>query len=285
MQRELDEKQKKYAEMDAQAEDIELTAIDDDDEGGIKYSLRQINERFNQELDKQIKGELPDEHIYYLGYPSPILLSCGVDNLPIECKSSKLKAKATSSWHIFNLEHIRNLPFLINSPLAVFAYDKERNNINIILDVTNEVGKNFIVGIMIKSTYRGYNVNDIRTIFPKDNHEWLNWIVQGKLLYAQKEKIQAKIRQQRINAAEVQYLDLDKAASMVEELKNPDEVVNIPDNTELSSDNKKFSLRSQTNPSRTPPASSSASCRSPSRTPGRRGHHARSACCGCPGRG
>lgn len=38
MQRELDEKQKKYAEMDAQAEDIELTAIDDDD--GIKYSLR-----------------------------------------------------------------------------------------------------------------------------------------------------------------------------------------------------------------------------------------------------
>lgn len=38
MQRELDEKQKKYAEIDAQAEDIELTAIDDDD--GIKFSLR-----------------------------------------------------------------------------------------------------------------------------------------------------------------------------------------------------------------------------------------------------
>ena len=50
-------------------------------------------------------------------------------------------------------------------------------------------------------------VNSIRGLFPKDNAEWLNWISQNKMLYADKEKIQTLIAQQRINLADVDYLD------------------------------------------------------------------------------
>ena len=63
--------------------------------------------------------------------------------------------------------------------------------------------------------------NDIRGIFPKDNAEWLNWISQGKADYLNKEKIQTLINQQRINLAEVEYLDLDSVAKIVKAFENP----------------------------------------------------------------
>lgn len=31
-------------------------------------------------------------------------------------------------------------------------------------------------------------VSDIRTLYPKENVEWLNWINQGKLIYIEKLK-------------------------------------------------------------------------------------------------
>ena len=58
-------------------------------------------------------------------------------------------------------------------------------------------------------------------MFPKDTAEWLHWIKQDKLLYADKEKIQAIIGQQRINLADVAYLDLDHVNSILDSFKNP----------------------------------------------------------------
>ncbi|MBO4786362.1 MAG: hypothetical protein J5510_04775 [Prevotella sp.] len=55
----------------------------------------------------------------------------------------------------------------------------------------------------------------------KDNAEWLNWISQGKLLYVDKERIQTLIDKQRKNLAEVEYLDLDSVAKIVNEFETP----------------------------------------------------------------
>ena len=60
----------------------------------------------------------------------------------------------------------------------------------------------------------------IRGIFPKDNAEWLNWINQGKLLYVDKAKIQALIDKQRTNLADVEYLDLDSVAKILQNFEN-----------------------------------------------------------------
>ena len=49
----------------------------------------------------------------------------------------------------------------------------------------------------------GFEIASIRTLFPKDNIEWLNWINQGKMIYGNKEKLQALIAQQRMNVADV----------------------------------------------------------------------------------
>ena len=49
----------------------------------------------------------------------------------------------------------------------------------------------------------GFEISSIRTLFPKENYEWLNWINQGKMIYGDKEKLQALIAQQRMNFADV----------------------------------------------------------------------------------
>ncbi len=49
----------------------------------------------------------------------------------------------------------------------------------------------------------------------------LNWITQGKALYLDKERIQTLINQQRINLAEVEYLDLNSVAEVIQNFENP----------------------------------------------------------------
>ena len=68
---------------------------------------------------------------------------------------------------------------------------------------------------------KALEINSVRNVFPKDNAEWLNWISQNKLLYADKEKIQALIDKQQTNLADVNYLNLDDVAKKVKDFENP----------------------------------------------------------------
>lgn len=185
-------------------------------------SVAALNTRFNNELQQQIDGNLPSNHIYQMGNPGKILLSTGVPDLPIQMNASRLKAKATSFGHDFNLGEVKNLVKALQEPLAVFVYGDKTKAQNIIVPL-QKGGKNFIVGLSLNPTVggRSLEINSIRNVFPKNNSEWLNWISQGKALYMDKEKIQALIDQQRTILADVEYLDLDSAAKVVENFENP----------------------------------------------------------------
>ena len=181
-----------------------------------------INKIFNDELQQQIDGKLPDGHIYKIGNPGRILLSTGVPNLPIQMNAKRLQAKATSYGHDFELSEVKDLVKALQHPLAVFAYGDKTKAQNIIVPLQKD-GRNFIVGLSLNPTVGGrkLEINSIRNVFPKHNSEWLNWISQGKALYMEKEKIQTLIDQQRTNLADVEYLDLDSVAKVVEKFENP----------------------------------------------------------------
>ena len=91
---------------------------------------------------------------------------------------------------------------------------------NVIIAIEYQ-GKQFLVGIHFIQNRNGIEVSSIRGIFPKTNAKWLNWIIQGKADYLDKEKIQILINQQRTNLAEVEYLDLDLVAKIVKDFENP----------------------------------------------------------------
>ena len=185
-------------------------------------SVAALNTRFNNELQQQIDGNLPSNHIYQMGNPGKILLSTGVPDLPIQMNAKRLQDRTTLFDHNFELYEVKDLVKALQNPLAVFSYGDKTKAQNIIVPLQKN-GKNFIVGLSLNPTVGGkaLEINSIRNVFPKDNSEWLNWISQGKALYLDKEKIQTLIAQQRTNLADVEYLDLDSAAKVVENFENP----------------------------------------------------------------
>ena len=178
----------------------------------------QTNDRFNNELQQQIDGTLPEGHIYQLGRPGEILLSAGFPDMPIEMSATRLAEKSQQKNHPFDISAVRDLVKNMNDPIAVFKYGNNAKNVIIGIEYG---GKQFLVGVHFNQSRHGVEVNDIRGIFPKDNSKWLNWISQGKADYLNKEEIQALIDKQRTNLAEVEYLDLDSVTKIIQNFDNP----------------------------------------------------------------
>ena len=202
--------------------DLELMNKLRESSGDVKLDIQEeadrITQTFNSELERQIRGELPSDHIYQLGRPSDILLRSGIPNLNIELSASRLKQKAESGNHPFSIGDIRNLPDALRNPIAIFAYGDRRKAQNIIVDIQNN-GNDFLVGLTLNYNHDGINVNSIRGLFPKDTANWLNWIQQGKALYLDKERVQNRIAQQRTNSADVSYLDLNSIENIVRDFR------------------------------------------------------------------
>jgi hypothetical protein len=158
-----------------------------------ELTLEDINARFNAELQRQIDGTLPADHVYKLGTPESILKSIGMTNSMIELTKKKLEEKAHENYvhaHPFDLSEMKDLPKAIQEPLAIFSYGDKSKAVNIITEIEHN-GKKFLVGISMNPIVNHLKllVNSIRSIFPKDTHEWVNWINQGKGLYYSKEKV------------------------------------------------------------------------------------------------
>lgn len=201
-------------------EDLGLNGGDVVRERNGKEDVEAVNRRFNEELQQQMEGKLPDGHIYQIGKPGKILRAAGFPDLTIELSSKQLAKKAAQRNHEFSIGDVKDLPAAIQTPIAVFRYGDKTKSENVIVGLTRD-GKQFVVGVHFNQMRRGNEVSDIRGLFPKENAEWLNWISQGKAEWLDKEKIQTLIDQQRTNLAEVEYLDLDDVAKIVNSFDNP----------------------------------------------------------------
>ena len=178
---------------------------------GESYEALHINTKFNEELEEYKKGNLPSNHIFKLGKPNEILVKVGFPaNDDIELRANQLQIKLDK--HNFTVDDIKDLPEMLQKPVAVFKYGDEKKAQNIIVELQKD-GKNFLVGVHFKN--QGEDVSSIRGLFNRDNHEWLNWITKGKALYVNTKKLQNLINQQRINLADVEYLDLESIESLL----------------------------------------------------------------------
>lgn len=171
-------------------------------------------------MEAQKRDNLSSGHVYYPGYPSDILLSTKIPNLPIELSATHLNKKSNDKDYLFDISSLRDLPEALQKPIAIFRYGDPHKTQNIIVEISKD-GKNFLIGLHFNLRQNGILINLIRGLFPKDLHEWLNWIQQGKLLYVDKKKIQNQITQRQINLADVSYLDLDSINNIIADFENP----------------------------------------------------------------
>ena len=157
-----------------------------------KNKLYQVNETFNEELQKQIEGTLPKGHIYELGRPGQKLIDAGLKKLPIELSSERLSVKSSKDYksnHPFELKNIKNLPFALNHPIAVF--DSKRNDGVAILTDLRQDKSHFLVAIHLRVSddERKIEINSIQSLYPKDRIGGIfDWINEGLLKWRDKEK-------------------------------------------------------------------------------------------------
>ena len=190
---------------------IDYTPITPAKSGTINDYLKRLQEesRFDREIEAFVRGELPDNHVFFLGLPGEILKKCGFpEKNVITLTSSRLKQKSTQENHPFSPLNIKGLDKALQTPIAVFDYARSGNNDmqNVIVDITQDE-KHFLAGISFNKKMSGYEVSNIRGLFPKDDYQWLHWVEQGKMIYGNKEKIQALSTQRRIDLAEVSSQD------------------------------------------------------------------------------
>ena len=184
-----------------------------------RENIEDVNNNFNNDLERQINGTLPSGYIYQLGRPGDILLSTGVPDLPIELSSVRLSEKSKQENHPFDIADLKDLPNALQNPVAVFAYGDPQKAQNIIVEIQSE-SKNFLVGLLMPSKDNKLSVNFIKGLFPKNTSSWIRWIQQGKSLYLNKEKVQTLIAQQRTNLADVSNLDLHSVDNIIKNFKN-----------------------------------------------------------------
>ncbi len=125
----------------------------------------------------------------------------------IDLTAYRLKRKSTQENHSFSPLNIKGLDKALQTPVAVFEYARSGNNDmqNVIVDITQNE-KHFLAGISFNKKI-GFEVSNIRGLFPKDDYQWLHWVEQGKMIYGNKEKIQALSTQRRIDLADVSNQD------------------------------------------------------------------------------
>ena len=163
-----------------------------------KYAdFEAVNARFNDDLQRHIDGTLPINHIYKLGYPGDILLSAGVESLPMELSAARLSLKSSKDYHSchpFDISAIKNLPIAVNKPIAVFS-DTHISDGRIILTELVYNTDNFVVAVRKRKDkiHRKIEVetNSIRTIYPKNQlHGIMGWFnsKENFLRWVDKEK-------------------------------------------------------------------------------------------------
>ena len=124
------------------------------------------NDKFNEDLQRYIDGEIDDAFIYKLGMPSEILKSTGFPEREMQMAASRLAEKARDHKHPYDLQDIKGFVDALNDPIAVFKYKNINEGRNIIIQLIHK-GKRFLAGVHIDKEINETSVTDIRNLFQK----------------------------------------------------------------------------------------------------------------------
>ena len=228
MQKELEEKDAKYAEMDAQvsAANNVSNAEEDTEEANdeeVRYrsdELDEVSNRFNAEL-AQLTEENSDSTIFSLGMPSSELIAGGVAPKLMRLYGNKVIKKMKK--HGFALSDLLDLPKAVAQPIAVFSTHRDGSHA-ILTELKTDEG-NILVTLEVGKGGADVDFNLLTSTYGKSHGKVVQWLNSGKATYINKEKA-------------LEYLASAPApiagAKQAQELSLATKVVETFENTELS---------------------------------------------------
>ena len=134
--------------------------------------LEEVNQRFNEELNNLTEANA-DKVTLWLGKPSDVLLSSGIENKPMKLYGNKIIKKMKK--HDFALDELRDLPKAVADPIAVFDNLGRLGNRSILTELTTEQG-NFLVTIDMGKGKKDVDFNIISSAFGKGKGNVIDWI-------------------------------------------------------------------------------------------------------------
>ena len=185
----------------------------------VRFSdgLDEVNERFNEELDK-LTEDNADKITLNLGFPSRLLLAGGVANRRMKLYGNKVIKKMKK--HGFNLSELRNLPEAVAYPIAVFNNLGRDGNRSILTELKTANG-NFLVAIDLGKGGDDIDFNIVSSVFGKGKEKVISWIEKGHATYINKRKALDYLHYPAPIAETLSSPRLDTAAKIVENFENP----------------------------------------------------------------
>lgn len=217
---------------------------EDETRKGSEDDVEEVNSKFNERLDDLVSNPNQKDKILHLGRSSKFLKDGGVADAEIILEFDKFVRKSSDNYennHPFSAEDIHDLPKAIHNPIALFDNTNGKGGFVILTELEKD-GRNFIVALRATEQNRKggslLTVNEITTLYPKEARGIINWMNQGRIANADKEKALHFIEALQPHAGTtITSEELSSAANVVENFENP----NLSD--ENNTDGKKFSLR------------------------------------------
>lgn len=232
MRKEMEAKEKKYAEMDAQTQSADLGSLsgaeEAEEEGDTLYReaegyIEDANGRFNNELERYKDGRMDKNEMFHLGLPQGVMRMF-LPELPIVMRQRVIR-KGSEKKHNVPLSSINDMPAMISAP--IFVFQRDADTIGILTDMTDNDGKNVCVAIELGKTIQDgkeyLEVNDIRSFHGREVKYIVEPIVNNNTLrYANKEKGLAWLSSaSQPVQQEIDKQDLVSAANIVRNFENP----------------------------------------------------------------
>lgn len=158
-----------------------------------KFSLKKVNDDFNQRLDELVKNPNQKDKILRFGRSSSFLKVGGITDAEIELDFDKFIRKSGDKYknnHPFAASDLKNLPMALAEPIAVF--NSTTANDHVVLTELQKDGKNFIVAVRAVEQHRKggvvLEVNKITSLYPKEEIGIVYWINNGRISNVDKEK-------------------------------------------------------------------------------------------------
>lgn len=199
---------------------IPLSERFNEDNDDIRYryeELEKVNQRFNEELNNLTEANA-DKVTLWLGKPSDVLLSSGIENKPMKLYGNKVIKKMKK--HGFALDELRDLPKAVADPIAVFDNLGRLGNRSILTELTTEQG-NFLVTIDMGKGEKDVDFNIISSVFGKGKSKIVSWIERGLTAYINKKKALNYLHHSAPIAEALSNSRLSSAANIVKSFENP----------------------------------------------------------------
>lgn len=178
-------------------------------EGKVEYNENQINEsnyfsdtkqtisdeqkaiykNYSQIVEKIIQNPKNYKGQIELGDTPKLLQEAGLDNLPLETSSQIINKMMKKKGHDLKSKTIKNLPYLLNNPVAVFKSNTEENSVIALLDAQDKNGLPVMIAIE-KNNNKGINeVNFITSGYGRKQNFFKRLLNENKLIKVRQKNI------------------------------------------------------------------------------------------------